>query len=665
MRFGAAYYPEHWPQERWPLDARMMQEAGFNIVRLAEFAWTRMEPREGEFHFEWLDKSLGLLSEHGIDAMLCTPTAVPPNWAVYDALEILPVRQEGTITGPGARRHYCPTQPRYREHTARIVRAMGEHYAQHPSVVAWQIDNEFTGNIGGGYCYCECCEQRFQQWLEAQYGTLDALNAAWGNEFWSQLYTDWREIAPPRLMGAIPNPSHVLAWRRFYTDIWTEYYTLQRDILRECGVAVPITTNLMGVYSNAIDLYTHAQAMDFIAWDNYPCGYPNQAGNWSSALANDYMRSLKPGKTYWVTEQQSGGGGQGAIFARTAPGYMRLMTYQSLAHGAEGLLYFRWRTARFGAEQYWHGILQHDGRPNWRYAEVQQTGTELRALPEDLFTAGVSAQVAILFSPDQQWAHEIQSHVNGFTYQGEAQAAYNALREAGVEVDMVNEESDFSQYKVLLAPAWQLVPADTAEQIIEFVRSGGLLVTTFRTAVKDWESVIFEDPTPGPLRELLGITVDDYDPLGAQDATVGVRLTGEAPLAGTVTGTLWADVITAEEAEVAGIFSGGWYAGRPAITVNRFGLGEAWYIGTHLDGAFWKPFVDYLLAASEIPTAPATSEGVEIAHRQGERHYTFVLNMQQGGGWVELDTAQTDLLTGEEVGPGIVSLPGYGVRILV
>jgi len=661
MRFGAAYYPEHWPRERWPIDARMMQAAHFNTVRLAEFAWTRLEPDEDAFDFGWLDDAMELLGAHGVQTLLCTPTATPPAWVVEQSPDILPITPDGKLVNFGGRRHYCPTQTSYREHTARIVHAMGQHYATHPHVIAWQIDNELAGHVD--QCYCDACQQAFQQWVQAQYGSLDAVNEAWGTDFWSEVFTDWTQIPAPRYMHAQHSPSLVLAWKRFYTDVWTDYFLFQKNLLRESGVTVPITTNLMGLFRD-LDYYTHARALDFVAWDNYPNNYPAPAGKYESAFAHDLMRSVKDGKPYWVVEEQSGAPGWNQLGGRTGPGYMRLMTYQAIAHGGEGILYFRWRTCRFGVEQYWHGILQHDGRPNWRYAEVTRTGQELRALPDDLFTARTPTPVALLYSHDQLWAHGIISHVPGFDYVGEQLPIYGALREAGVDVDMVNEESDLTPYRVLIAPAWQLLPADTAEAVIDFVRHGGTLVLTYRSAVKDWDSVIWQDPLPGPLRDLLGITVDDYDALGVQQATVGVHGCGSFPLPAGLTGTLWADVITAEGADTEATFADGWYAGRPAITVNRFGDGQAWYIGTHLDSAFWQSFLKELLAQAHLPSADATSDGVEIAHRQGERRYTFVLNMQQIPGWVELAGTQTDLLTGDAVGPGKVALEPFGVRIL-
>ena len=657
MRIGAAYYPEHWPQERWPIDARMMREAGFNWVRMAEFAWTRLEPAPGAFDFHWLDTAVELLGAEGIATLLGTPTAAPPAWVIADSPEILPTTAEGHVLGFGGRRHYCPTQASYRPYIARLVSAMGAHYAGNPHICGWQIDNEL-----GNYCYCASCQAAFHRWLQQRYGTLSAVNAAWGTDFWSEVFTDWSQIPVPRLVPAAHNPSLLLAWKRFYSDAWTEYFTFQKRLLRDNGVTAPITTNMMGTFPQ-LDYAEHAREHDIVLWDNYTePGYP---WRYRSALSADHMRAVRGGAPFWIAEQQSGNSGHDKVYARTEPGRIRLMTYQAVAHGGEGISYFRWRTCRFGVEQYWHGILQHDGRPNWRYAEIAEIAREFHALPPDLFSARTPAQVAFLWSHTQQWSHEAQPHVDGFSYETALLPAYQALRDAGVDVDLVDEFSDLTPYRVLIAPAWQLMPAGSAARLEAFVRAGGRVVFTYRSGVRDWENVIFADPLPGPLRDLLGVTIDDYDAIGHFDAECGVQFRPTAPFTGKVAGSLWADVLTADSAEVIAEFTDNYYAGRPAVTMNTVGDGQAWYVGTQLGIDFWSPLVAHLCAETGVPRIPAASDRVEVARRQGERLYTFALNMHPEAGWVEIAQPLTDLLTGEAFPAGRVPLAGYGVRIFI
>jgi beta-galactosidase len=664
MRIGACYYPEHWEPARWAVDARMMRAAGFNLIRTGEFAWVQCEPSPGEFAWEWLDRALDVFAAQDIDVVLGTPTAAPPAWLMRAHPEIGPTRADGRRVQFGGRRHYCPNQPAFREATARVVRAMGEHYAAHPRVIGWQIDNEYGGAFHGGMCYCAACERAFQDWLRRRYQTLDALNAAWGLDFWSMRMGAWEEIPAPRETGGPHNPSLLLAWRRFYTDVWCDYQRLQADLLRAAGVTTPLTTNLMGL-SWGFDPHTMGKCLDVVSWDNYPICARDAHGYATPALACDFMRAVNGGKPYWVTEQQSGAGGQGTIFGRTEPGQMRMWAYQALAHGADTLLFFRWRSCPFGAEQYWHGILQHDGRPNWRLEEATQLATELHALPADLFTARTPAQAGVFLSAQAAWSHELQGHVKGFSYKEEVLRPYKALRRAALDVDALYEGSDLSPYRLIVAPACQLMTPELAERLTDFVHGGGTLVVTFRSAVKNWEGVIFSEPLPGPLRALLGVTIDDTDAVGAQDESVAVAV--EHPLFGrmTTTGSLWADVLTADTAETVATFADIWYAGRPAITRRRHGAGTAWYVATQFDEPFWQRLMAVLLTDAGLASEISVSDGVECTRREGQQRYTFLANTLNTPGWAETRHPYRDLLTQAIHQPGRLILTPFSVSVLV
>ena len=339
MLIGADYYPEHWDRSDWEPHAKLMAEGGFKIVRLAEFAWSRMEPREGRFDFSWLDDALGVLRKHNIQAILGTPTAVPPPWTVRKHPEILPVNQDGNRKEAGGRRHYCFSAPVFREYTRRIVTAMAQHYADHPSVLAWQTDNE----IGGPRCWCESCAKAFRGWLKTRYESLQNLNASWGTVFWGQEYSDWDEIPLPRPRHASHSPSILLDHQRFHSDLVVEYHDSQVEILRKLSPAKRITHNCMGFY-NSVEYGDLTKKLDFVSFDFYP-------GNvWGSGKSQgaplDYTRSLKH-KPWWVMEQRAGLTGWLDIFqSGDEPGQLRLWTYQAVAHGADAVVYFRWRTCR-------------------------------------------------------------------------------------------------------------------------------------------------------------------------------------------------------------------------------------------------------------------------------------------------------------------------------
>ncbi|MCJ7625606.1 MAG: beta-galactosidase, partial [Anaerolineaceae bacterium] len=348
--FGADYYPEHWPEERWPVDAKLMVETGFNVVRLAEFAWSRMEPEDGCFDLSWLDRAIKILSEHDICVVLGTPTASPPPWLMSKQDDLFLVRKDGVRLTYGLRREYCINNPVYHLYTERIVSKMADHYTGNLHVIGWQIDNEF-----GNHCYCNICRGQFHQWLQNKYSNLEDLNSKWGTEFWSHIYTDWSQIPVPLAPVVAHNPGLHLDYKRFMSDSFRAYQKLQIDFIRKHTSAQFITHNLMGFKFDDLNYYDNSVDLDFVSWDNYvrmQWDMRSAIDPSNSALNADTMRGLKK-KNIWVMEQQSGSGGWDIAGVPPKPGEMRLWTYQSIAHGADAILYFRWRTCRTGTEQYW------------------------------------------------------------------------------------------------------------------------------------------------------------------------------------------------------------------------------------------------------------------------------------------------------------------------
>ena len=375
FHFGVDYYPEQWPEENWETDAQLMSEAGFNVVRLAEFAWAKMEPQEGIFDFDWLDRAIEIFHKKDISVILGTPTASPPPWLAHKVPDILRVREDGLRVGYGSRRKNCPSHPVYRERSRSITSAMAKHFARNPAVIGWQTDNEF-----GDRCYCDICRKEFQIWLQQRYGTLDELNTRWGTVFWSHTYSEWDQISLPlSTLGAPPNPSLALDFRRFVSSAYECFQQEQIDILRPKCPNHFITHDMMGFGYDGLDYFDLAKPLDFVSWNNYPIGFWHKFpySPSSPALSHDAMRGLK-NKNFWVMEHQAGPTGWQVVSPAPRPGVLRLWAYQSIAHGADGIVFFRWRTARFGAEQYWHGILEHDGRAGRRYNEIKQMGAELK-----------------------------------------------------------------------------------------------------------------------------------------------------------------------------------------------------------------------------------------------------------------------------------------------
>lgn len=658
MHFGADYYPEHWSEDRWEIDAKLMQAANLNVVRLAEFAWSKLEPREGHYHFTWLDRAIEVLNKHGILVIIGTPTATPPKWLIDKHPSILPVDANGHVRGFGSRCHYCSTNKTYRWYTDLIVGQLAKRYGHHPGVIGWQTDNEF-GCHSTTRCYCDSCQTAFRRWLQRKYGTLEDLNRAWGTVFWSQTYTSWEQVIVPRRTVASHNPSLLLDFYRFSSDMKIEYQRRQIDILRQHTANQFITHNLMGLFPE-IDYYRLGADLDFVSWDNYPRfqGAPNSS---RLALSHDLMRGIRK-QNFWVMEQQSGPSGWEIVHSTPRPGEIRLWTYQAVSRGADGIVYFRWRTCRFGTEEYWHGIIDHDGKPRRRYQEVQQTGRELEKLWPLLKGTQVRSKVAILYSYDQLWSLQIQPNNPRLEYTRIVKEYYERLHQLNIGVDLVNHDDDLAEYKVLIAPLLYLMTSELAARLREFVQAGGILVTSFRSGVKNWDNVVTERSLPGELSSILGIEVEEYDSIYGE-ASVGItmELAGQR-LEGTA--DTWCDVISLETADTIAEYSTEYYAGRAAVTKNAVGKGQAIYVGTRLDASLTAKLIDYALALANVAHGPLAGTGIETAIREkADLRLLFLLNHSDKQQTVDLPNEYIDVLT-ETLMTGKIRLEPYGVRVL-
>ena len=581
MFFGADYYPEHWPKERWAADAKLMKEANMNVVRVAEFAWAKLEPTEGHYDFAWLDDAMETLACEGINVVMGTPTATPPKWLMDKHPEIYMKDKFGQPRGFGSRRHYCYNSPIYQEHSARIAAIMAEHYAQNPHVVAWQIDNEF-GCQDTGQCYCEDCLAAFKEWLKRKYGTIEAVNAAWGTVFWSQTYRNWDEVILPGYTVCEEsdhhfhghNPGMLLDFYRFSSDSVVNYQKVQLDQIKKVATQ-PITHNMMGHFPE-IDYFDLGKDLDFVCWDNYPKNQWRCSDYRSVAMAHDLMRGIKD-KNFWVMEQQSGPCGWSVLGDTPEPGQLRLWTYQAIAHGAEAIVYFRWRTCPFGAEVYWYGILDHDGIPRRRYHEIKQTGQELQILSDWIVDSEVVSHAALIKSYDNLWSHRFQPHSESFDYNNLLISYYKALSNNSVNVDVTSMERDLSKYKVVFMPAFNLIQDEVQTKLEQYVRDGGHLVVTFRSGTRNWENSMRTDTLPGAFRVLSGVEVEEFDALPHGREVKFLGAFGEG------TATTWCDVLKCNDATPLAAYGSGYYQGSPAVTVNVYGNGKVYYVGCGLE----------------------------------------------------------------------------------
>ncbi len=654
--YGVDYYPEAWEESRWEKDAAMMQAAGVNFVRLAEFAWTKMEPVEGRYDFAWLDRALKVLNAHGIRAVLGTPTAAPPAWVYAKYPDISAMDENGVRYRFGSRRNYCLHNPSFLAATRRIVTAMAEHYKDHPGVVGWQIDNE----LGDPNCYDAYCLAAFQKWCRAKYQTLEALNKAWGTAFWSHTYSSWSQVPLPwNTLDKVYNPGLQLDYYRFHSAATRDYLKFQADILRKIAPAKAITHNEMGMYDN-IDYSDLNSVLDFVSWDNYPMFGEDYSSYFGPGLSHDLMRGSKNNQNFMIMEQQGGLPGWTAFWGRQAPAELyRVWAYQSVGHGADGVCYFRWRTSRYGTEQYWQGVLDQDSYPNARYQIVSRTGKELAQLGELLRGSKVVSPAALLVSPDSRWAFHIQPLVKAFSYDVQLHHYYDALRRGGIGVDVVFPQSDLSSYKLIVAPSLLVVDKLLVDKLTESVKNGTMLVLSYRSGVKDEHNAFTDQTLPGQLAELAGVAIHEYDPHINQDQEfVGVD-------GSRYPARVWFDILSPTTAQILATYGKGYYQGKAAVTQNRFGKGSVFYLGSEsLSREFYDRLIAYLAQQSGVQTGPSLPDGVEMAVREkAGKKILFLLNYTEKAQSVTLDQSYKNALSGETE-PAAVEIPALDVKVL-
>ncbi len=665
MRIGVDYYPEHWEKERWKTDAGMMAEANIKVVRIGEFAWSLYEPRENEFRFEWMDEILDFFGERGIRVVLCTPSATPPKWMVDKYPEIFQDDIHGDPKIFGTRKHYCFNSKVYRGLTRGLVEKLAKRYGHHPAVEAWQIDNEL-GWSNTARCYCEKCRKEFQNWLENKYGTVETLNRVYGTVFWSQTYNSFEEVIIPRAGACYDachdtqgqNPALLLDYYRFSSDSVIRFAAESAETIRRYSNR-PVTSNLLDASVNSgtgIDYFKLAKHLDFVSWDNYiefQWGIAEAA-----AVSHDHalLRGYKK-KPFWVMEQQSGPCGWSKMGPAPTPGKLRLWTYQSVANGADTVVYFRWRACPFGTEEYWHGILDHDGKPNRRYREIVRIGAEMERLSRVLGPLQPAAKIAILKSFDSEWSHSIHRHVEGFRYDDFLLHFYRPFYESGLSVDFAAPGDDLSRYSLVLAPALLMVTEKEKKSLEGYVRAGGTLLFTFRSGVKDVFNNMLKQAAPGVFTELAGAEVAEYDPqFQKQTASSGVY--------GENVSKLWCDVVEPKTAKALGVYTQDYYAGRPCFTVNGFGKGTVYYLGCDLESSAMLRLAKFLCARLGLQADPCPVEGVErVESTDGKTRVLFLLNHNPAAAVIPLFQPFENLLTGgrEE---GTVTLEPYGVAVL-
>ncbi|SDT57125.1 beta-galactosidase [Jiangella sp. DSM 45060] len=616
--FGGDYNPEQWPREVWDEDVRLMRRAGVTVATVGVFSWAQLEPEDGRFEFEWLDDVLGRLHAGGIGVDLATATASPPPWALRGYPDIAPVTADGVRLGGGSRQHYSPHSPSYRRLAGRLVRALAERYGSHPALVAWHVNNEFGCHVSR--CYGEHAAVAFRAWLRARYGTVDALNAAWGTAFWSQRYANFDEIEPPRAAPTLLNPTQVLDFDRFSSDALLDLHRAEAAILRELSPGVPVTTNFMGPF-RGLDYWRWAEEVDLVSDDSYPDpADPDSPA--TAALGRDLMRSLAGDRPWVLMEQAPSAVNWRLRNAPKPPGGNRVLSMQALARGADGIMYFQWRQAASGAETFHSAMVPHGGPDTRVYREVEALGAELGELGW-VERQPVPARVAIVFDWTSWWALEQPSRPTALSYLGIVTDWYRAFWDRSVTVDFVRPGADLSAYSLVVAPVLFAADAAALDGLHAYAASGGTLAVTFQSGVLDESLHVHSSGYLGPLAATLGVRVEEFAPLAGPPGAEPPDIPVDGEL-GPLTGRLWSEYTHAEGADVLATFAAGDVAGWPAVTRNTAGAGTAWYVATHPDADGLGRVTGALLAAAGVDgVLDRCADGVEAIVR-GDA--TFLLN---------------------------------------
>lgn len=672
---GGDYNPEQWidTPEVWDEDVRLLKLANCNTWTVGVFSWAMLEPREGEFQFGWLDTVLEKMAKNDIRLILATSGGAKPAWMakVYpETLRVLPDRRRSLW---GDRHNHCMTSPAFRRLASRMSEQLATRYGTHSMLSLWHVNNEYSG-----FCYCDLCENAFRDWLKKRYNNdLDKLNRAYWSTFWSHTYRDWNEIEAPSPIGERQVHALNIDWKRYTTDQTIDCFREESEPLRRLTPTVPITVNMMTLYSD-LDYAKFGRAVDVISWDTYP-EYHDRETDWKSACLTSFVHSQRRAmkqKPFILMECAPGQQNYKPFCKQKRPGVHELEAMQTVGHGSDSILYFQWRKSRGSVEKFHGAVVDHYATPDNRiFREVAQLGSDLKKL-EAVVGTDTPVEVAVIYDYENRWAvDDAKGPRNGpETFYGNKEYPqtciehFRAFWHNGVSCDVIDTAADFSPYKLLIAPMLYMLNPGVAEKIEKFVAAGGTFVTTYFSGIVNETDLCFLTGFPGPLRKLLGIWSEETDALYDDER---VKVTGRSASAGlnnrTYEGGTLCDILHLEGAESLADYASEFYAGTPAVTVNRFGEGRAYYLacrfGDDFNDDFYGEVIDQLgLHRNLGVTLP---QGVTAQRRtDGEREWIFVLSFVKQPHEIDLcKRSYTDALSGDRVA-GTLKLPGYGYRVL-
>jgi beta-galactosidase len=664
MLHGGDYNPEQWLDQPEVLeeDIRLFRKAHINCVSLGIFSWAKLEPEEGVYDFGWLDEIIDRLYANGIYTVLATPSGARPQWLAQKYPEVLRVRPDGLRNFYGHRQNHCYTSPLYREKVTQIDTRLAEHYANHPAVILWHISNEF-----GGECHCELCQAAFREWVQKKYGTLDKLNHAWWANFWSHTYTDWSQVHSPSPVGETSVHGLDLDWRRFVTHQTVDFMKTEIAAVKAVNPDIPVTTNMMTMYTYELNYFAFRDALDVISWDNYPEWHNPYMGNEEvakdCAMTHDMMRSLQK-KPFLLMECTPNATNWQGVSKLKKPGMHQLSVIEAVAHGADSGQYFQLRQSRGSCEKFHSAVISNTGTENTRtFREVTDIGAVLEQLSDRVYGSGTPAETAILFDTENKWAlDKCQGPRNiGLDYFGNIRRNYSYFWKNGINVDIIDSTFDLSGYKLVIAPMLYLFRDGIQEKLRRFVRNGGTLVTTcFTGVVNDTDLSFLGEATEDKLSDVLGLWVEEVDSLYDCESN---RTTWNGK---SYSLKELCEICHPTTCETLAVYETDFYAGKPVLTKNQFGKGVAYHVSASADTDFFHALYAKLAAACDLTYAIRTAvpDGISLTWRQSDTEkLIFVQNFGDSAAAVQLDQPYENVLSGETVS-GSLNIEKYGFAVL-
>lgn len=644
---GVSYYPEQWPRERWQTDLAMMQEAGIQVLRVAELAWSSMEPKDGVFCFDWLHDFIHQAQAYGMEIVIGTPTETSPRWLLKKHPEIVARDAAGHIHGQ--RGGHCYSSQAFQKYSLRLVEAMAREFAGESVVIGWQIDNELKGIK----CTCGECNRNFRRWLQDRYGTLEKMNEDCGLIFWSQDYGDWEEVELPADSQLTVPVSMYLEQSRFASYLTTEHCGRQAQVVRQIAPHQFVTHNTLGLYP-WLNVYDLAKKLDFISWDTYPAV---DGDNYDVCMCHDLHRGIRR-DSYWIMEQKNGYLNYAPYNLAIEPGLVRFWAYQDIARGADGVLFYRWRSGRFSVEQNPNGILRHDGTKRRAYEEIRQMTRELEPFLERLRRTRVEAKAAILYSFDELWANESHRQYPGLDYTEFVLSYYKAMARLGITADLVEPGTPLDGYALVVAPCLMMLSEKLAGELQEYAQGGGCLVLTLRSGMKNWSNVTTQETWPGALAGPAGIRVEEFEvfPKGTGNS---IRYRDKVYRM-----AYWTDILTLDTATSMAVWEEKFYRGLPAVSKNLYGKGVVYYVGVMGNEEFLTDFLEDVAASLSLEPR-RLPEGVFVTRRRNrEECFAFYLNANHHPVELELQQGGKDCFSGQWT-EGRITLEGLSVCMLL